>query len=132
MVAAKILLHMYNFRFPRTVAGLARGTMQWMTTLNNEEGQVLIIVLTAMEGSGFDLMAKGLVKRYAQAGQIPPKLQYIDCDCCKGTGGETKLKERSHGWMNIVQLDIYKVLLRPFGGHLDDSLGQLFWVTSVG
>lgn len=93
-----------------------------MTTVSNEKGQVLISVLTAKEGSGLDLMAEGLVKRYAQAGQIPPKLLYVDCDCCKDTGGVTKLKKRFCGWPNLtVRLDIYHFMRRLAVGCTTDA-----------
>ncbi|KAJ8335568.1 hypothetical protein SKAU_G00389100 [Synaphobranchus kaupii] len=61
-------------KITKKLAGTAKGTAMWLTSVWNELGQVLISVLTAQEGAGLDLMADGLVKRYQQAGVDPPLL----------------------------------------------------------
>ncbi len=55
----------------KKLAGTARATGLWLTSVGNEYGQVLISVLTAQEGAGLDTMVDGLVKRYRQAGVEP-------------------------------------------------------------
>ncbi|KAM9723716.1 uncharacterized protein ACNS7B_019020 [Menidia menidia] len=58
-------------KITKKLAGTAKGTGLWLTSVGNEYGQILISVLTAQEGAGLDKMADGLVKRYAQAGVDP-------------------------------------------------------------
>ncbi|CAL8310590.1 unnamed protein product [Gadus morhua 'NCC'] len=79
----------------KKLAGAAKGTALWMSSVSNEVGQVLISVLTAQEGPGLDRMVSDLIRRYSQAGVAPPLLLYVDCGCCRETDGETKLKARS-------------------------------------
>ena len=47
--------------------------------------------LQCSEGAGLKPMAEGLVKRYTDAGVSPPKLLYVDRDCCEG--GAVKMKD---------------------------------------
>lgn len=102
------------FQITKKLAGTAKGTAMWLTSVGNELGQVLISVLTAQEGAGLDLMADGLVKRYQQAGVHPPTVLYIDCGCCTEAGpDETKLKARFSGWPDLmVRLDIWHFMRR--------------------
>lgn len=96
----------------KKLAGTARGTGLWLTSVGNEFGQVLISVLTAQEGAGLDMMVDGLVKRYQQAGVNPPAVLYVDCGCCTEVG-ETKLKTRFRGWPDLViRLDIWHFMCR--------------------
>ncbi|MEQ2202197.1 hypothetical protein XENOCAPTIV_026973, partial [Xenoophorus captivus] len=89
----------------------AKGTAQWLTSVGNEMGQVLISVLTSGERPGLDLMAGGLVDRNKAAGVDRPVALYVDCGCCKEVG-ETKLKARFSEWPNlIVRLDIWHFTL---------------------
>ncbi|MEQ2162429.1 hypothetical protein GOODEAATRI_019699, partial [Goodea atripinnis] len=53
----------------KKLAGADAGTAQWMSSVGNELGQVLICVVMAAEGYGLQDMAKGLQKRYEQAGR---------------------------------------------------------------
>ena len=80
------------------LAGVAKGTALWVSSVSNEKGQVLIIVLTAQEGPGLDRMVSCLIRRYSEAGVAPLILLYVDCGCCKETGGESKLKAWFGGW----------------------------------
>lgn len=65
------------------LAGEDVGSALWATTVGNEIGQILISVLTASEGAeGLQAMADGLQRRYKLHGEAPPKLLYIDRDCC--------------------------------------------------
>lgn len=103
------------------MSGPAKGTAQWLTSVGNEVGQVLMSVLTANEGAGLDLMAAGLMERYQRAGVDPPTILYVDCDCCKEVG-ETKLKRRFSSWPDvIVRLDIWHFMRRLAVGCTTDA-----------
>ncbi|KAK3095078.1 hypothetical protein FSP39_010032 [Pinctada imbricata] len=71
----------------KKLAGRAAGTASWQTNVGNEHGQVLVSVLTAGEGCGLGPMAQGLMQRYATANVQPPKVLYVDKDCCGGATG---------------------------------------------
>ncbi|KAI2665218.1 Penicillin-binding protein activator LpoB [Labeo rohita] len=99
-------------KITKKLAGKARATGLWFTSVGKEFGQVLISVLTAQEGAGLDMMVDGLVKRYQQAGVDPPALLYMDCGCCTEVG-ETKLKTRFRGWPDLmIHLDIWHFMCR--------------------
>ncbi len=105
----------------KKLAGTARATGLWLTSVGNEYGQVLISVLTAQEGAGLDTMVDGLVKRYRQAGVDPPAVLYVDCGCCTEVG-ETKLKTRFRGWPDLViRLDIWHFMRRIALGCTTDA-----------
>ncbi|MEQ2198408.1 hypothetical protein XENOCAPTIV_012455, partial [Xenoophorus captivus] len=106
----------------KRVARPAKGTAQWVTSVGNEMGQVLISGLTAGEGPGLDLMAGGLVDRYvSSAGVDPPVALYVDCGCCKEVS-ETKLKARFSEWPNlIVRLDTWHFMQRLAVGYTTDA-----------
>ncbi|XP_057191375.1 uncharacterized protein LOC130555294 [Triplophysa rosa] len=108
-------------KITKKLSGPAKGTAQWLTSVGNEVGQVLMSVLTANEGAGLDLMAAGLMERYQRAGVDPPTILYVDCDCCKEVG-ETKLKRRFSGWPDvIVRLDIWHFMRRLAVGCTTDA-----------
>ena len=75
----------------KKLAGYAADTATWATNVGNEIGQVLMCVLTSGEGEALRPMAKGLVRRYEQAGVTPPLLLYSDRDCCGGSDISKKL-----------------------------------------
>ena len=61
-------------------------------------------------------MADGLVKRFKDAGQQPPRVLYTDCECCGDNNG-SKYNHLFEAWPNlIVCLDIYHYMRR-----FDDS-----------
>ncbi|XP_048048328.1 uncharacterized protein LOC125269464 [Megalobrama amblycephala] len=108
-------------KITKKLSGPAKGTAQWLTSVGNEIGQVLMSVLTANEGAGLDLMAAGLMERYQRAGVDPPTILYVDCDCCREVG-ETKLKRRFSGWPDvIVRLDIWHFMRRLAVGCTTDA-----------
>ncbi|XP_074535646.1 uncharacterized protein LOC141797859 [Halichoeres trimaculatus] len=108
-------------KITKKLSGPAKGTAQWLTSVGNEVGQVLISVLTANEGPGLDQMAAGLVQRYQKAGVVPPIALYVDCGCCKEVG-ETKLKMRFSGWPDLtVRLDIWHFMRRLAVGCTTDA-----------
>lgn len=95
----------------RKLAGHSTGTAAWATNVANEHGQVLMNVLTASEGAGLKPMAEGLVKRYTNAGVSPPKLLYVDRDCCEG--GAVKTKDLFKQWGDLaIRLDIWHFMRR--------------------
>lgn len=104
------LFFFFFFRITNKLSGPAKKTAQWLTSVGNELGQVLISVLTTDEGSGVDAMAAGLVERYREAGVALPTLLYVDRHCCK-EAGDTCLKQQFSGWPDIVIcLDIWHYL----------------------
>ncbi|CAL8307416.1 unnamed protein product [Merluccius merluccius] len=99
-------------KITKKLAGTAKGTALWLTSVGNEYGQVLMSVLTAQEGAGLDIMAADLVKRYQQASVDPPVALYVDCGCCS-EAGETKLEARFSGWPDLtVRLDMWHFMRR--------------------
>ncbi|XP_029682372.1 uncharacterized protein isoform X3 [Takifugu rubripes] len=61
-------------KITKKLAGTAKGTALWLTSVGNEYGQILMSVLTAQEGAGLDLMAAGLMRRFQEAGVDPPPM----------------------------------------------------------
>ncbi|KAK0135333.1 hypothetical protein N1851_028826 [Merluccius polli] len=109
-------------KMTKKLAGAAKGTALWVSSVSNEVGQVLISVLTAQEGPGLDRMVSDLIRRYSEAGVAPPLLLYVDCGCCREAGGETKLKARFSGWPDLViRLDIWHFLRRLAAGCTTDA-----------
>ncbi|KAG9283218.1 hypothetical protein AMEX_G1968 [Astyanax mexicanus] len=108
-------------KITKKLAGTAKGTGLWLTSVGNELGQVLISVLTAQEGAGLDKMADGLVRRYQQASVDPPVVLYVDCGCCT-QAGDTKLKTRFSGWPALhIRLDIWHFMRRIALGCTTDA-----------
>ncbi|KAM8867919.1 uncharacterized protein ACB058_005813 [Synchiropus picturatus] len=106
----------------KKLAGSAAGSAAWSTNVGNEHGQVLMSVLTAAEGDGLPDMTAGLMRRYRDAGQAPPKVLYVDRDCC-ASAGQSHLRQLFHEWPElIVRLDVWH-LMRRFGRGRRGSLG---------
>ena len=75
-------------------------------------------VLTASEGAGLGPMATGLMKRYANAGVPPPKLLYVDRDCCEGG----KVNDLFSQWSELnIRLDIWHFMRRLAAGCTTES-----------
>ncbi|KAM8867922.1 uncharacterized protein ACB058_005817 [Synchiropus picturatus] len=85
----------------KKLAGAAAGSAAWSTNVGNEHGQVLMSVLTAAEGDGLADMASGLVRRYHDAGQAPPKVLYVNRDCCTSVG-QSRVGQLFHEWPELV------------------------------
>ncbi|CAB1460701.1 unnamed protein product [Pleuronectes platessa] len=78
--------------------------------------------MTAQEGPALDNMAAGLIQRYSNAGVAPPKLLYVDTECCREGTLQTKVKQRFRGWPDlIVRLDIYHFMRRLASGCTKDA-----------
>lgn len=105
----------------KKLAGDAAHTAAWVTNVGNERGQVLMSVLTEKEGEGLVPMADGLMRRYKEAGVAPPKVIYVDRDCCSGTG-QSPVKSMFHEWEElVVKLDIWHLMRRFARGVTTDS-----------
>ncbi|TWW53092.1 hypothetical protein D4764_0263750 [Takifugu flavidus] len=103
----------------KKLSGTATGTAQWLTSVGNEMGQVLISVLTASEGPALDLY--GCRPDGQSAGMDPPVALYVDNGCCKEVG-ETKIKAKFGRWPNlIVRLDIWHFMRRLAVGCTTDA-----------
>ncbi len=76
----------------KKLQGSAANTASWATNVGNERGEVVVSVLTESEGcKSLRSLACGLMRRYQDAEQPPPRLLYTDRDCCS-PGGPSKFK----------------------------------------
>ncbi|CAM4694811.1 unnamed protein product [Leuciscus chuanchicus] len=108
-------------KITKKLAGTAKGTAQWLSSVGNETGQILISVLTAQDGPGLDSMISGLISRYQQAGVDPPVLLYVDTGCCIEEG-QSKLQTRFGGWPTLnIRLDIWHFMRRLATGCTTDA-----------
>ncbi|XP_030196810.1 uncharacterized protein LOC115531596 [Gadus morhua] len=108
-------------KIAKKLAGAAAGSAAWMTNVGNEYGQVLVSVLTSAEGEGLTNMAVGLMRRYREAGKAPPRVLYVDRDCCAAVGNSA-----THGMYNewqelVVRLDVWHLMRRFARGVTTDS-----------
>ncbi|XP_059361668.1 uncharacterized protein LOC132099242 [Carassius carassius] len=106
-------------KITKKLAGTARGTGLWLTSVGNEFGQVLISVLTAQEGAGLDMMVDGLVKRYQQAGrglpwgvQLMPSIFEWDAADVSILRKAKRELLMSQGWPALTDEDVNKHLTR--------------------
>ncbi|MGH0120698.1 UNVERIFIED_CONTAM: hypothetical protein FKN15_031627 [Acipenser sinensis] len=105
----------------KKLAGAAAGTAAWSTNVGNEFGQVLMSVLTSHKGEGLLPMAAGLMQRYQKAGEAPPKLLYVDRDCCS-LGGVSKAAAMFPEWDQlVVRLDVWHLMRRFAAGCTTES-----------
>ncbi|XP_068581262.1 uncharacterized protein [Cebidichthys violaceus] len=93
-------------KITRKLSGHAAGTIQWVTNVGNEHGEVLMSVLTVAEGYSLQQMTSGLVRRYQQAKEEPPLVLYVDRDCCSTTGGSAAAALFPEWTQLVVRLDI--------------------------
>lgn len=104
----------------KQLAGHSAGTASWVTNVANEKGQILMSVLTTCEGVGLAPMAAGLMKRYSDAREPPPKVLYVDHDCCEG--GVVKVKDLFSKWPELITpLDIWHFMRRLALGCTTES-----------
>jgi len=107
----------------KNLAGDAARTVQWVTDVGNEHGQVLTCVLTTAEGARLQQMGSGLVRRYTEAHVYPPKVLHVDRDCCGPAAGRI-----FRGWQDMqVRLDIWH-LMRRFARGCTAASHQLYGV----
>lgn len=63
-VLGRVLCMDSTKKITRKLAGEGKDTAQWCTNVGNEDGQILVSVLTEQEGSSLNQMVDGLVDRY--------------------------------------------------------------------
>ncbi|XP_051532972.1 uncharacterized protein si:ch73-112l6.1 isoform X1 [Myxocyprinus asiaticus] len=105
----------------------------WTISMGNEVGQVLMCVLTQAEGEGLLPMCSGLMERYRRAGEAPPKVLYVDRECC-ATLGKGKAAAMFHEWDQlVVRLDVYHFIHQFAAGITSENhtlysvfMGRLF------
>ena len=101
------------------MAGHWAGAASWATNVGNEHGQVLMSVLTTGEGPALMPMAQGLVARYHEAAVEPPKVLYVDRDCCSNSSSIAVLKE---AWPSLeVRMDTWHFMRRCARGVITDA-----------
>ena len=82
--------------------------------------QITMSVLTASEGVGRASIAAGLMKRYSDAKEPPPKVLYVNRDCCEA--GAVKVKDLFFKWPGlIISLDIWPFMRRLALGCTTES-----------
>ncbi|XP_053724454.1 uncharacterized protein LOC128760806 isoform X1 [Synchiropus splendidus] len=124
-VFGTILKMVSTKKVTKKLAGAAAGSAAWSTNVGNEHGQVLMSVLTAAEGDGLADMASGLVRRYRDAGQAPPKVLYVDRDCCTSVG-QSRVGQLFHEWSELaVRLDVWH-FMRRFTRGVTTNTHQLY------
>ena len=107
----------------KSLAGAAADTARWATNVTNEHGLVLTCVLTATEGDGLVDMGSGLVARYSDAAVPPPRVLYVDRDCCGATRTSPAPAFRTFpGWEEMaVRLDAWHFMRRLAAGVTTDA-----------
>ncbi|XP_034440815.1 uncharacterized protein LOC117761228 [Hippoglossus hippoglossus] len=99
-------------KMTKKLAGNAAGMAERVTNVSNEHRQVLMSVLTASEEDGLLPMAAGLVRRYREAGRAPPRVLYVNRDCC-ATAGRCKVAALFGEWDQLlVRLDVWHLMQR--------------------
>ena len=106
----------------KKLAGADAGTTLWISSVGNELGQVLMSVLTTAEGPGLRDMARGLQERYQRAGNEPPKVLYVDRDCCRRDGETCATAALFPAWPHLtVRLDTWHFMRRLAAGVTSES-----------
>lgn len=104
----------------KKLAGHSTGTAAWATNVANERGRILMSVPTASDGVRLQSMAAGLMKRYLDAGVPPPKVLYVDCDCCGS--GAVKTKDLFSHWSEmVISLNIWHFMRHTAVGCTTES-----------
>lgn len=106
----------------KKLQGAIAGAANWMTSVSNEVGQVLISVLTTSEDrASLRPLADGLMQRYITNSWKPPILMYIDKDCCVNDG-PSHIQALFHGWPELqVRLDIWHFMRRLAVGCVSEA-----------
>ncbi|XP_069106499.1 uncharacterized protein [Argopecten irradians] len=105
-------------KITKKLAGKSAKTAMWATNVGNEHGQVIMSVLTANEGQGLADMIDGLCRRYHEASVPPPRLLYVDRDCCDSSC----VQKYFRSWpFLLVRLDIWHFMRRLAIGCTTDA-----------
>lgn len=117
--------HIIYIQITKKLAGHAAGTAAWMTNVGNEHGQVLMSVLTEGEGDSLQDMASGLARRYQVAAVDPPRIMYVDRDCCI-SHGRCSASRLFTLWpdlqVNIMSMHYLQALFLNFNLHVKKIL----------
>lgn len=90
--------------------------------MGNERGEIVISIMTSSESmAALKPMANGLVKRYKDADQCPPRVLYTDRECC-GEQNSSRYNQLFEAWPELlVCLDIYHYMRRFAQGVTSES-----------
>ena len=80
----------------KKLARQGKALAQWLTNIGNEDGQIVMSVLTSGKGEDLGEMIRGLVRRYETLGEAPPQVLYVDKDCCSRV-----FERRFRGWPHL-------------------------------
>ncbi|KAL2083534.1 hypothetical protein ACEWY4_021307 [Coilia grayii] len=109
-IFGKVLKYDSTKKICKKVSGEGKGTAEWCTNVANEQGQILMSVLTCEESlDKMRPMGEGLMARYRRAGEAPPELMYVDRGCCRVLG-PTSLEQLFNEWADagmLIRLDIF-------------------------
>lgn len=114
-----IYVYIYFFfaQVTKKLGGKAAGAATWVTNVGNEFGQVLMSVLTDSEGGGLNDMTEGLMQQHREANATPPKVLYVDRDCCSW-----RMQAKFHHWEQMeIKLDVWHFLRRFATGCSSES-----------
>ena len=97
----------------KKLQGFVANSATWCTNVGNENGAVLLSLLTTSENlSNLEKMANGLMARYEKANVSPPHLLYTDRDCCK-IDGPSKLNRIFFKWTDLkIRIDSWHFMRR--------------------
>ncbi|CAM4637419.1 unnamed protein product [Leuciscus chuanchicus] len=90
----------------------------WATSVANEQGQVIMSVLTENKDFGLEAMISGVIHRYKEAAVAPPEILYVNRDCCESNFLRTMFID----WKDMeVRLDISEFMGRIAAGCTSES-----------
>lgn len=117
------ILKIDSRKVTKKLQGLEANSASWVTNVGNEKGQVVNSILTTSESIvSLQLMADGLINRFAQANVPPPVLLYTDRECCCTQGTASKYKMLFSAWPNmVIRLDIFHLMRRFAVGCTSES-----------
>ena len=96
-------------KLAKKLAGDVSRSAQWVTDVGNEYGQVLTCILMTADGTRLQAMGHVLAWRFKEAHVDPPKVLYVNRDCCGPAAGRL-----FPGWKNIQIRVHFWHLMRHF------------------
>ncbi|KAK7926306.1 hypothetical protein WMY93_008616 [Mugilogobius chulae] len=82
----------------RNLSGLELLKTASITNVWNEHGQIIMSVLTESDRCDLTQMADGLVQRYKNAGEEPPRAIYVSSECC----GDSNIRKIFREWPEVI------------------------------
>ncbi|EFX68968.1 hypothetical protein DAPPUDRAFT_329554 [Daphnia pulex] len=100
-------------KIARKLQGTAADSVSWCTNIGNENGEVLLSLLTTSESlANLGQMAERLMARYDKAQKAPPRVLYTDHDCCR-SNDKSKFQLLFNKWEDlVVRLDVWHFIRR--------------------